>query len=195
VCAAYANIGQKEAAFPLAERLMEIDLLNEWAHWLPGFIKFWDGQFDEALNIFETMMESFQDSFFGLGFYALSLAYTQDISDACSLLIELGNKAPGVPFSEIYFKYKAALEEDTEKVLSWESRELEAWAWRDFQVSYYVSASLSRIGAKEVALDWLEHSVDIGMSNYPFVAKYDPFLENIRGEPRFKKLMERVKHE
>ena len=27
------------------------------------------------------------------------------------------------------------------------------------------------------------------------LAEKDPFLENIRGEPRFKKLMERVKHE
>ncbi|MFC2142164.1 hypothetical protein ACFLR7_04445 [Acidobacteriota bacterium] len=44
-------------------------------------------------------------------------------------------------------------------------------------------------------MDWIEHAVDIGMINLPFMTKYDPLLENIRGERRFKKLMERVKHE
>ena len=47
----------------------------------------------------------------------------------------------------------------------------------------------------EKALDLLEHSVNGGLINYPFLNEYNPFLENIRGEPRFKILMERVKHE
>jgi hypothetical protein len=47
----------------------------------------------------------------------------------------------------------------------------------------------------EEALDWLEHGVNWGFINYPFLKQYDTFLENIRDEPRFKKLMERVKHE
>ena len=34
-----------------------------------------------------------------------------------------------------------------------------------------------------------------GFINYPFLNEYDPFLENIRREERFKKLMKRVKHE
>lgn len=42
---------------------------------------------------------------------------------------------------------------------------------------------------------WLEHAVDRGFINYPFLKEIDPFLENIRGEPRFQKLMAHVKHE
>jgi len=44
-------------------------------------------------------------------------------------------------------------------------------------------------------LNWLEHAVDRGNFDYPFFNEYDPFLENICGEERFKKLMERVKYE
>jgi hypothetical protein len=51
------------------------------------------------------------------------------------------------------------------------------------------------IGEKEKALDWLKNAVDRGFIAYPFLNDYDPFLENIRGEERFKKLMERVKYE
>jgi hypothetical protein len=51
------------------------------------------------------------------------------------------------------------------------------------------------IDEKERALDWLEQDVDLGMINYPLMNELDPFLKNIRGEERFKKLMERVKYE
>ncbi len=53
----------------------------------------------------------------------------------------------------------------------------------------------SLIGEKEKALDWLENAVEIGLINYQFLNQYDPFLENIRSEPRFKQLMKRVKQE
>ena len=36
--------------------------------------------------------------------------------------------------------------------------------------------------------------IDRGFINYPFM-QCDPFLDNIRGEERFKKLMERAKYE
>jgi len=53
----------------------------------------------------------------------------------------------------------------------------------------------SLIGEKNEALNWLEKWIDLGCTNYPFLSKYDLFLENIRSEPRFKELMERVRYE
>ena len=38
-------------------------------------------------------------------------------------------------------------------------------------------------------------SVDLGNINYPLFSELDPWLENIRGEERFKELMVRVKHQ
>ena len=51
------------------------------------------------------------------------------------------------------------------------------------------------IDEKEEALDWLENAVNRGFIAYPFLSDFDPFLENIRGEERYKELMERVKYE
>jgi non-specific serine/threonine protein kinase len=48
---------------------------------------------------------------------------------------------------------------------------------------------------KKEALDWLENAVNRGFVNYSFIIEYDIFLKNIRGEERFKKLMERIKYE
>ena len=51
------------------------------------------------------------------------------------------------------------------------------------------------IGEKDEAITSLECAVNLGAVNYPWYNETDPFLENIRGETRFKKLMERVKKE
>ena len=51
------------------------------------------------------------------------------------------------------------------------------------------------LGEKEKALNWLENTIECGFINYPFLSDIDPFLENIRRENRFKKIMKRVKNE
>ena len=58
-----------------------------------------------------------------------------------------------------------------------------------------MAESYALIDEYKEALDWLEHGVDFGFINYPFLTEYDRLLGNIRSKPRFKKLMERVKHE
>lgn len=50
-------------------------------------------------------------------------------------------------------------------------------------------------GNVDEALEWLQYGLEIGAINYPFLAEVDPWLASIRNEPRFKKLMERVKYE
>ena len=73
--------------------------------------------------------------------------------------------------------------------------ELIAQIQRDLQHSYHIGTFYSYLDEKESALNWLENSVERGFINYPLINNQDPFLENIRSEPRFKKLMERVKYE
>jgi len=41
-------------------------------------------------------------------------------------------------------------------------------------------------------MNYLERAVDFGYINWPFLAQHEPFLANVRAEPRFGRLMERV---
>jgi non-specific serine/threonine protein kinase len=65
----------------------------------------------------------------------------------------------------------------------------------DCQLSVHMAAFYSYIGEKDKSLEWLNNAVERGFINFPFLNEYDPLLKNIRGEERFKKLMERVKYE
>ena len=58
-----------------------------------------------------------------------------------------------------------------------------------------MAASYALINEKNEAIDRVECAIKCGFINYPLLMEYDPFLANIRGEERFKKLMERAKYE
>ena len=82
-----------------------------------------------------------------------------------------------------------------DKALEAMTPEFIAAAKSDVQFSWMVGSCYAMLGKAEDAIDWIEHAVKRGFIHYPFLTEYDPFLANIRGEPRFKKLMERVKYE
>ena len=48
---------------------------------------------------------------------------------------------------------------------------------------------------RDRALHWLEHWVDRGTINYPWLTSGDPWLRSLRGELRFQRLLNRVRAE
>jgi hypothetical protein len=62
-------------------------------------------------------------------------------------------------------------------------------------LSWYLANCFALINDETESLNWLERAVDKGLINYRLLSRDDPFLENVRGDTRFGKLMERVKHE
>jgi len=65
----------------------------------------------------------------------------------------------------------------------------------DEGISLMLAQAFALIGEKEKALYWIEYTVNRGLINYPYLSEYDHTFKNIRGDKRFKKLMERVKYE
>jgi non-specific serine/threonine protein kinase len=65
----------------------------------------------------------------------------------------------------------------------------------DCEWSWLVADAYSTMGNKDESIDWLEHIVQRGFINYPILSQYDPFLENIRNESRFQRLMAFTKDE
>jgi hypothetical protein len=66
---------------------------------------------------------------------------------------------------------------------------------RDCTFSHHVAGIFSLLDEKEEALFWIENAFDHFFINWPLLAEKDLWLENIRDEERFKKLITRVKHE
>ena len=95
--------------------------------------------------------------------------------------------------TSLFFKY--ALQKEKAKALQTLTNDLKIKAEGDELAPLWMAEAYALIDEKEEAIDWLEILVDWGFFNYPFLNEYNPFLENIRREKQFKKLMEKVKYE
>jgi non-specific serine/threonine protein kinase len=65
----------------------------------------------------------------------------------------------------------------------------------DCQYSWHMGAVYSYINESDKSLEWLENAVNRGFINYRMLNEYDPLLEKVRNDERFKRLMARVKGE
>jgi serine/threonine protein kinase/tetratricopeptide (TPR) repeat protein len=189
----YANTGKIDEANILAEKLKANDPLSHdtVAAWLLLFA----GRFEEAYTI---AREHFQakphDRVFWLD-YLLAAAYSGRFEEYYLGVEELVKKTPDDFLTKLFLFMKFAIEGKSADAMRYAAPELETICKRDWQYAWHMATAYSMLGESEKALQWLETSIDFGLINYPLLAKYDPFLENIRGEPGFRRLMERVKYE
>ena len=56
-----------------------------------------------------------------------------------------------------------------------------------------IAAASATVGDLDEALYWLSRAIDLGFINHRFFAEVDPFLADLRGDPRFEALMERAR--
>jgi hypothetical protein len=70
-----------------------------------------------------------------------------------------------------------------------------SYLWNDPEAPEWAAGWLALVDEKEKALDWLDHWIDRGSINYPMLARGDPLLEGLRAEPRFQRLLDRIRPE
>jgi hypothetical protein len=70
----------------------------------------------------------------------------------------------------------------------------QAAAW-DAEIPWLLAGAHAAVGAKEEALLWLDRAIDRGIINYSFLSEHDRYLDGVRGDPRFGRLMERARQE
>jgi TolB-like protein len=187
--------GRPEAARPLVEHLAEIDPLNYVTHWLQGALFFFQGEHRSASVAWRRLHEMAAGSPMYAFYYALALAYDGDCGAALQVLqVPEPAEAENVG-SRLCRMLGCALLNDKEGLLAEITPEFRRTAARDGTWAQHVAADLALVGAKEEALEWLGYAVDAGFINYPMLAEHDPFLANLRGEPQFESLAERVRHE
>jgi eukaryotic-like serine/threonine-protein kinase len=191
----YLGIGKPSAALPFIERFKETDPLNPDNYLIQGTSYYFDGRFGLALDEYRKSYQSDIESPSRQYLYARTLACNKAFDEAFSI-IDLSAKATptnAVTRAGILLKY--GILKDREKVYREMPPDFRKICQRDTELSYAASQAFALINEKKESLDWLENAVDRGFINYPFLSKHAPFLDNIRGEERFKKLLERVKYE
>jgi eukaryotic-like serine/threonine-protein kinase len=190
------DVGRPSASQSLIVRCEKIDPLNSLRNQtLRGYVDLCDGQFSKALDHFRKRYQSDPESPVNQYSYALTLAYNKAFDEAFSIIDQCAKADPDNAVSKQGLLLKYGLQKDKERAFQLMTSDFRKTCQRDLEWSYNIARAFALLDEKKEALDWLENAVNRGYINYPFTDKIDRFLANLRGEERFKKLMDRVKYE
>jgi serine/threonine protein kinase len=188
-------LGKISAASLISERLLEIDPLDFPPYYVRGALHFYSGQYDKALKAWRKLYEMYPESAYSKWSYALILACNNQHEEAFSIIDQSAKTDPDNVLTKLGLMLKYGLQGEKEKVFQVMTSDFKKTCQRDYSFSHHTAGVFALLDEKKEALNWLENAVNRGLINHPLLNEQDPFLENIRSEPRFKKLMERVKHE
>jgi non-specific serine/threonine protein kinase len=187
-------VGRIEEGRSLVQKALQVDPVNPVVQFGPVFVDLWDGRFDRPEEELTLWFRLEPNSPPALVFSALALCYAGREERSTALLDE--NLQPELPdvFTALGRLLQSSLQGNRAEEMSLPSQ-LENTVRRDAQLSYFL-ADLNAMGAQtQAALRWLETAAGRGFCNYPFVAKHDPMLANIRDEPDFQRIAARMKEE
>jgi serine/threonine protein kinase/Flp pilus assembly protein TadD len=191
----YLYAGKRNAALSTMEKLLRIDPLNPQNYFIKGGIYTYDGDFDDGLREARYGYQMDPASPIARWLLIVFLVWSGRHEEAFGLIDRLANDAPTWPYAQQALFLKHGLLGEVDKIQLIDSESLEFESRYDQHFSLHVAECYALINDRNHALDLLENAVEKGMICYPFLSQYDPLLENLRGEQRFKTLMERVKKE
>ncbi len=190
----YFYIGNSGQIKKASLHLSKIDPLNPVYNTLQGLFHYSNGEINKAFENAKTGYEIYPEIPQNQLYYAYFLACNKKYREAMTILDRLIQDNTGAIFAPLGLLLKSALD-STEPDTSILTEETKAKLKMDCEWSWMVADYYSIKGKKEDAIDWLEHIVHRGFINYPLLSQHDPFLENIRKEERFQKLMDHTRNE
>jgi TolB-like protein len=195
ICVALGFTGKSSFAAPYYERLMKVDPLNVVVQSALQIMKVFDGAPSTRLDPITKLYESNPDFIGNQWLYIYINAFLLNLEETVAAIDKFVKIFPDSnQYNKFFRLFRGALLGEKSIMIDVDPI-LEKWAEKDANYSYGMAQCYSLTDEKEKAMDWLEISIDRGNIHYHNLNEYDPLLENIRGEKRFKKLMERVRSE
>jgi serine/threonine protein kinase len=191
----FMNVGRVSEALALSEKYLLLNPQDSLQLYIQrGDVQFYAGDFPQALVWLRKSHLAGNRQPIDILMYAMAFAACDSVEEAIVVLNEANRTDSSSAIADFDQVLLFALRNDLSSALGALSSELQRTCRRDAGWSYTLGAVLAKAGGTEEALAWMENGVSRGFINYPFMQK-DPFLNNLRSDDRFKRLMERVKYE
>lgn len=193
------KIGKPDLSKPYLKKLLEIDPLNPFNQFALGLNYWLSGDNHNALITFNNVINLNPELDVAEFCMAYVYAWDKQYNNLFSIIDQL-EKNRSQDEAHVGFKgwlifLKYAIIGEKSKALEQLNDETINFFWNDPDLPWFGAGGYALINENEEALRWLEHAISKGTICYPYLSEKDPFLENIRGEKRFKELMKHVKRE
>ena len=186
----YAVAGRVPMARALMDRLQQVDPLTSMNLGMYGIVAMCDGKYDEAMSWTQRAIENDPDNPTLRMLHAQTLAANGRRAEAVDMLHGVASQAASMAWARLAAALAFGLEGNREQVLRVVTTDIREAAQWDDVFSWWMADSFALVGETDAALHSVERMIALGVINYPFLSQYEPFLSNIRSEPRFGQLMD-----
>ena len=186
-------VGKAELARVAADRMTDIDPLQAINHYVAGMLRYFC---DDPASGMPSMARGFELGPalpIGVTVYAQALVAFGREQEARDAIASLLATVPPDNLTWLAEMLIWALDGRRDDVVSTLTEERVRWARADLQYSLQLAEYFAVLKDNDRAFEWLENAIRCGVVNYPFLSARDPFLANLRGDPRFEPLMAHVK--
>jgi eukaryotic-like serine/threonine-protein kinase len=191
----FALVGRTQAALERFERALALDPLTPLTQCMPGFVAALDGRFADAVDPYRRFHDMDPENPFAHWCHAWVLSLNGRIEEAGEIVAGMGDRFPHAVFTALAESLHRGLRGAAADALAALTPDLESAAQRTELLAREVCHCYAVAGERERALAWLERAVGLGLKNHTFLARHDPFLAQLRGDPRFEAIVERVRRE
>jgi serine/threonine protein kinase len=189
----YAVSGRPDLARALMDRLQQVDPLTSITLTMYGMVAMFDGNYPEALTWTERSVDMDPANPTPRMMHALMLAANGRREEGVAMLDTVTHDTSAMAWARLAPAMAGALRGERDELLRIMTPELRAAAMWDEIFAWWVADCFALVNEPETAIDFIERAVEFGFINVPWLSNYEPFLANLRGEPRFGRLMERVR--
>ena len=175
------------------DRLQQVDPLASINLTMYGMVAMFDGNYAEALGWTQRAVDIDPANPTPRMMHALMLASNGRRDEGIALLDAVAHDAPPMAWARLARAMAASLRGDREELLRTMTPELRAAVKWDEIFAWWTADCFALVNERDEAIDFIEYAVKFGFSNAPWLSEYEPFLASLRGEPRFVRLMERVR--
>jgi len=188
----YGVSGRPALARALLDRLQQVDPLTSVNLIMSGMVAMFDGNYAEALTWTQRAVDIDPANPTPRMMHAMMLAANGHRDEGLAMLDGVARDTSPMAWARLAPAMACALRGEHEKLLGVVTPELRAAAQWDEIFSWWLADCFALVNERDAAIDCCERAVEFGFINLPWLSEYEPFLANLRGEPRFVRLMERV---
>ncbi|MGB7295996.1 MAG: tetratricopeptide repeat protein [Candidatus Aminicenantales bacterium] len=189
------HMGRPELGKQHIKRLIEIDPLTAWNYYVASVYYLARGKMDRALSMIRRAVQmDLEDRKFRFweSWYLAAEGRTQE---AIAVINRSVVESPPDRVALLSVLWQCALKGEKDRALKALAKPKRETLWNDSEAPWLIAGCFAQLGDKTEAMLWLEHAAARGWINHPLFSRIDPFLARIRGEERFRKLMECVRPE
>jgi serine/threonine protein kinase/Tfp pilus assembly protein PilF len=189
----YAVSGRPALARALMDRLQQVDPLTSVNLIMCGMVAMFDGNYLEALTWTQRAVDIDPANPTPRMMHAMMLAADGRRDESVTILDAVARDTSPMAWARLAPAMACALRGERDQLLRILTPELRAAAKWDEIFAWWTADCFALVDEREAAMDFIERAVEFGFINLPWLSQHEPFLANLRGEPRFARLMERVR--